>query len=69
MIFSSSSLPMLFFEMLRSSAKNNKVRQCFLMIWHATLWSIRKNRNSTIFANGSFNPKMLVNDIKVLSWK
>jgi hypothetical protein len=55
------------FEMFRSSARNKKVRQDFLMIWHATLWSIWKARNNTIFASGSFNSKVLVDDVKVLS--
>jgi hypothetical protein len=57
------------FEVFRNSAKNIKARQGFLMIWHATLWSIWKARNNTIFANGSFNSKDVVEDIKVLSWK
>jgi hypothetical protein len=57
------------FEMVRSSAKIKKVRQGFLMIWHATLWTIWKTRNSNIFTNWSFNPKKMVDDVKVLSWK
>jgi hypothetical protein len=48
------------FKMFRGTAKNNKARQGFLMIWHATLWSIWKARNNTIFANGSFNLKAIV---------
>jgi hypothetical protein len=46
-----------------------KIRQGFLLIWHATLWSIWRVRNNTIFTNGSFNSKVLVDDVKVLSWK
>jgi hypothetical protein len=59
----------LLFEVFRSAAKNNKIRQGFLMISYATIWSIWKARNNTIFAIGSFNPKALVDEIKVLSWK
>ncbi|MCI14470.1 pantothenate synthetase [Trifolium medium] len=57
------------FEVLRGSARNVKLRQGFLMIWHATLWCIWKARNSSIFANGSFVPKVIVDEIKVMSWK
>jgi hypothetical protein len=57
------------FEVFRSAAKNKKIRQGFLMIWHATIWSIWKMRNNTIFAEGIYNPKELVDAIKVLSWK
>jgi hypothetical protein len=56
-------------EVFRSSGKNAKVRRGFLMIWHAILWLIWKARNNTIFVNGSFNPKEVVDEIKVLSWK
>ncbi|GAU40296.1 hypothetical protein TSUD_362760 [Trifolium subterraneum] len=42
-------------------------RKGFLMIWHATLWSLWKARNGAIFANGSFIPKVIVNEIKVMS--
>jgi hypothetical protein len=40
-----------------------------VLIWHASIWSIWKARNSVIFANGSFNPYAIVDNIKVLSWK
>jgi hypothetical protein len=53
------------FEVFRSEARNSKIRQGFLMIWHATLWSIWKPRNNAIFMEDSFNAR----DIKVLSWK
>ncbi|GAU38142.1 hypothetical protein TSUD_145190 [Trifolium subterraneum] len=39
------------------------------MIWHTTLWCIWKARNSAIFTNSSFIPDVIVDDIKVLSWK
>ncbi|MCI29270.1 myb-like transcription factor, partial [Trifolium medium] len=59
----------LLFEVLRGSARNVKLRQGFLMIWHATLWCIWKARNSSIFANGSFIPKVIVDEIKIMRWK
>jgi hypothetical protein len=57
------------FEMFRGAARNAKVRSGFLLIWHATLWTIWKARNSAIFASGFFSPRVIVEDIKVLSWK
>jgi hypothetical protein len=36
------------------------------MIWHATLWSIWKARNNALFASGNFNPRLIVEDIKVV---
>jgi hypothetical protein len=56
-------------EVLRGSARNEKIRNGFLMIWHATLWSLWKARNSSIFAGGSFISKVIVDEIKVSSWK
>jgi hypothetical protein len=57
------------FEVLKSAAKNLRIRQGSLMIWHASLWSIWKARNNIIFAEGSFNTRDIVEEIKVLSWK
>jgi hypothetical protein len=57
------------FEVVRGAAKNKKIRKGFLLIWHATLWTIWKARNGCIFSNGAFNPRALVDDIKVLSWR
>ncbi|GAU13955.1 hypothetical protein TSUD_262820 [Trifolium subterraneum] len=45
------------------------IRKGFLMIWHATLWSLWKARNNSIFGNGFLSPKDIVEDIKVSSWK
>ncbi|MCI30693.1 cysteine-rich receptor-like protein kinase, partial [Trifolium medium] len=55
--------------MVRASARNVKVRKGFLLIWHATLWSLWKARNGSIFANGFFAPNDIVEEIKVTSWK
>jgi hypothetical protein len=57
------------FEMLKGVARNVKIRRGYLLIWHATLWSIWKARNSAIFASGVFSPRIIVEEIKVLSWK
>jgi hypothetical protein len=57
------------FEVVRGSAKNDRIRKGFILIWHATLWSIWKARNSAIFSVGSFRPNVIVDEIKVLSWK
>jgi hypothetical protein len=57
------------FEILKEAARNAKIRKGFLMVWHATLWTIWKARNNAIFASGNFNPRLIVEDIKVLSWK
>ncbi|GAU25023.1 hypothetical protein TSUD_154970 [Trifolium subterraneum] len=57
------------FEVIKGSARNVKVRHGFMMIWHSTLWSIWKARNNRIFVDGSFSPLIIVDEIKVLSWK
>jgi hypothetical protein len=62
---SSSSL----FEVFKGSGRNAKTRSGFMMIWHATIWSTWKARNSAIFADTSFLPRVIIDDIKVVSWK
>jgi hypothetical protein len=62
------SLPLLF-ELVKGAARNAKIRKGFLFIWHASLWSIWKARNSSIFANGNFSPRAIVEEIKIVSWK
>jgi hypothetical protein len=62
------SIPM-FFEVFCGSVYNKKIRHGFMLIWHASLCLIWKARNNTIFVNGTFNPKGIVDEIKVLSWK
>jgi hypothetical protein len=59
----------LLFEMFRGLGRNKKLRQGFTMIWHATIWSIWKVRNSVIFANGVLDLNALVDEVKVTSWK
>jgi hypothetical protein len=57
------------FELVKGPARNGKIRRGFLMIWHGSLWSIWKARNSTIFATDIFSPKAIVEEIKFLGWK
>jgi hypothetical protein len=57
------------FEILRGAAKIKTLRQGFMLIWHAAIWSIWKARNNAIFANEVVNPYALVEEIKVVSWK
>jgi hypothetical protein len=52
------------FEMLKESARNAKIRKDYFLIW-----SIWKVRNCALFANGSFCPRKIIENIKVLSWK
>ncbi|GAU29496.1 hypothetical protein TSUD_360410 [Trifolium subterraneum] len=57
----------LLFEIFRGSARNVKIRKGLMMIWHATLWSIWKARNRSMFGDGVFIPMDIVEDTKVLS--
>ncbi|GAU26540.1 hypothetical protein TSUD_361730 [Trifolium subterraneum] len=40
-----------------------------LVIIPPSLSSLFEARNASLFANGSFNPKVIADDIKILSWK
>ncbi|KAK2372436.1 hypothetical protein QL285_073568 [Trifolium repens] len=62
------SLPFLF-ELLRGSARNAKLHSGYLMIWHAILWCIWKAQNNSIFSTNTFLPMVIVDEVKVLSWK
>jgi hypothetical protein len=57
------------FDLVKGAAWNLKIRKGFVLIWHATLWSIWKARNNAIFASGIFNPRLIVEEIKMVSWK
>jgi hypothetical protein len=57
------------FELVKEAARNAKIRKGFLLIWHASLWIIWRARNSSIFAIGTFSPRAIVEEIKVVSWK
>ncbi|MCI44743.1 ubiquinone biosynthesis monooxygenase COQ6, partial [Trifolium medium] len=51
------------------AATNKKVRVGFMVIWHATVWSIWRSRNEAIFADGVKDLEKVVDSIKILSWK
>jgi hypothetical protein len=57
------------FEVMSGVAKKKNLRLGFLLIWHATIWSIWKARNNSIFAGGVVVSSVIVDEIKVLSWK
>jgi hypothetical protein len=57
------------FVILKGLARGVKLRKGYLLIWHATLWSIWKAWNCALFANDLFNPWVVIENIKVLSWK
>jgi hypothetical protein len=57
------------FELLKGTARNAKIRDGFVLIWHATLWSLWKARNNAIFKDIPFIPNVIVDSIKVVSWK
>jgi hypothetical protein len=57
------------FEIIRGSAMNSKIRNGYVLVWHATLWAIWKARNNAIFSAGCFVPHLIVEDVKVMSWK
>jgi hypothetical protein len=59
----------LLFELVKGAVRNAKIRRGFLLIWHASLWTIWKARNSAIFATDIFSPRAIVEEIKVVSWK
>jgi hypothetical protein len=59
----------IFFEIMRGATRNKTLREGFVLIWHAAIWSIWKARNNATFANEVMNPYALVDEIKVVSWK
>jgi hypothetical protein len=57
------------FDLLKGVARNARVWKGYLMIWHASLWTIWKARNRAIFASETFLPLEILEEIKVMSWK
>ncbi|RHN63454.1 putative reverse transcriptase zinc-binding domain-containing protein [Medicago truncatula] len=47
---------------------SRKLRKAFLMIWHASIWMIWKERNARIFKNQFQNFDEVVDNIKAVSW-
>jgi hypothetical protein len=56
-------------ELIRGAARNTKLRNGYMLIWHTTLWCIWKARNNSIFSTNTFLPMVIVDGVKVLSWK
>jgi hypothetical protein len=57
------------FDCVRGAAKNKKFRRGFLLVWHMVLWVLWRARNKAIFKNIVEDPKTLVDEVKILSWK
>ena len=49
-------------------SNSSRSLKAFWLIWHASVWSIWKERNAKIFKNQSKNYDEVVDDIKALSW-
>ncbi|GAU20655.1 hypothetical protein TSUD_230690 [Trifolium subterraneum] len=47
--------------------RKNRLR--WLLIWHATVWTIWNSRNDIIFARGTVSVESLVDKVKLSSWK
>jgi hypothetical protein len=62
------SLPMLF-ECFVGVASSKQSKVGFSVIWHATVWSIWRLRNSVIFSNGVSDVEVVVDSVKLLSWR
>lgn len=48
---------------------NRKVAKGLWLIWHTTIWVLWKARNDKIFKGFPFEVDVIVEDIKVLSWR
>ncbi|GAU20711.1 hypothetical protein TSUD_231250 [Trifolium subterraneum] len=46
-----------------------KIRLEWLLIWHATVWTIWNSQNDVIFARGTVSVESLVDKVKLSSWK
>jgi hypothetical protein len=57
------------FDCFVSAAGNKKGRAAFSLIWHATVWLIWRSRNNVIFSNGVIDPGVVVDEIKLASWR
>jgi hypothetical protein len=66
------SLPQNLFSILnslRDMATKKSKRQGLVMIWAAVIWVIWNTRSSVCFNNGTASVLMVVEEIKLLSWK
>jgi hypothetical protein len=56
------------FECWNSEVTSKRIKKGAWMIWHATIWTIWKERNERIFNEQRKEVDELVEDIKVVSW-
>lgn len=56
------------FECWTNEVVSRRHRKGFLLIWHATIWSIWKERNDRIFNNKEKGVEEIVDEIKAVSW-
>ncbi|PNX76224.1 ribonuclease H [Trifolium pratense] len=57
------------FDCFMVLAKTKKERKGLLLVWHSVIWSIWRARNNHIFKNKVVEPREIVDEVKVLSWK
>jgi hypothetical protein len=51
-----------------SEVSSKRLKKGFWLIWHATIWTIWKERNARIFNNKVKEVEELVDEIKAISW-
>jgi len=56
------------FECWNSEATSKRLKKGAWMIWHATIWTLWKERNERIFKEQRKEVEELVDEIKVVSW-
>jgi hypothetical protein len=60
---------MALFDCVSESVKGKKFRRGFRLVWHTVVWFLWRARNNVIFNGVVMEPKEIVEDIKVLSWR
>ncbi|AES97270.1 hypothetical protein MTR_5g048020 [Medicago truncatula] len=49
--------------------RNDRIRKGLRLIWHTTIWVLRKARNNKIFNNWNGGVDEIVEEIKIMSWR
>ncbi|GAU39045.1 hypothetical protein TSUD_60010 [Trifolium subterraneum] len=57
------------FESFLGLGVGRQVRLGLILVWHAVVWTIWNSRNDIIFAGGSSTIDILVDKVKLYSWK
>lgn len=57
------------FQLIESHGERARGRLCFVLIWHAVVWTFWKAHNGFIFAGKPVEVEPLVDQIHFLSWK